>query len=348
VDDGKPNRQFTQTIEEDIRTAAQDLHANTPKLRQMLALAKTISYNHDQRSLHFFFVDRATAQWLQTTRVPYRKMIFRLSNEHAQEKGSVWQRQLGRDGTRLETQRQYAIDIQNVTRFTRLTAFLHAHIAAAFDMDDMDICTPEPWTSTVWRMTMKTAECPAFLRGIVRIVWFGWSLVLMHPNMQKRMQCLRCGNLGHPIARCSYTDAQLRGPGSPVASDQEVAKLEDLAKPFASMAEIKEAATKWLALQAEHDKQEQAALMPQSEKGDNAHQPETGPNKAERLPLPAVTAQKQPQVRTVAPSAQQHWVTVPLHHGRKLYAHSAALQDKIKIERSRFADLEERDKAGEE
>ncbi|ETI48831.1 hypothetical protein F443_07197 [Phytophthora nicotianae P1569] len=58
----RPCRQQTQTIQEDIRITAEELRANTPELRKMLSLTKTISYNHAQRSLHFFFFDRATAR----------------------------------------------------------------------------------------------------------------------------------------------------------------------------------------------------------------------------------------------------------------------------------------------
>jgi hypothetical protein len=90
---------------------AQIQHVNTPELKQMLALAKTISYNRAERSLHFFFFDRATARKYQTTMVPFRKKIYRLINVHPVDTGTVGQRQFGRDGTRLESTRQYAIDI---------------------------------------------------------------------------------------------------------------------------------------------------------------------------------------------------------------------------------------------
>eukprot|EP00644_Phytophthora_capsici_P009459 jgi/Phyca11/15428/fgenesh1_pg.PHYCAscaffold_13_\ len=95
------SRQQTQMIQEDIRIAAEELRANTPELRKMLSLIKTISYNHAQRSVHFFFFDRATARQFEQVLVPFRKVVYRLTNVHQPDSGSIWDRQLGRDGTRL-------------------------------------------------------------------------------------------------------------------------------------------------------------------------------------------------------------------------------------------------------
>ncbi|EEY55695.1 uncharacterized protein PITG_09656 [Phytophthora infestans T30-4] len=169
----------------------------------MLSLAKTISYNHVQRSLHFFFFDRATARSFQAVQVPFHRMVYRLLNVHRPDTGSVWGRQLRRDGTRVTAQRHYEIEIYNITRFTdvgRLVAYLQQHIATKFEMDDMDTCTPDSRTSTVWKLTDQAAECPDFLRGIVRIMWYGRPLVLKHPFVGPRLQCLRCGMLGHTLA----------------------------------------------------------------------------------------------------------------------------------------------------
>ncbi|KAG1690420.1 hypothetical protein DVH05_028096 [Phytophthora capsici] len=211
------SRQQTQMIQEDIRIAAEELRANTPGLRKMLSLIKTISYNHAQRSVHFFFFDRATARQFEQVLVPFRKVVYRLTNVHQPDSGSIWDRQLGRDGTRLTQKRKYEVDIYNITRFTDLgllAEYLQQHISTKFDLDPMDTCRPESRTATVWRLSLHTAECPDFLRGIVRIVWYGRTLVLQHPSARQRLQCLQCGNLGHTMVRCRYTDSQLQGPGS--------------------------------------------------------------------------------------------------------------------------------------
>lgn len=179
-------------------------------------------------------------------------VVYPLSNVHRQATGSVWSRQLGRDGVRLAVQREYEIYIHNITRFTdicRHMAYLQRHLVVDFELEDLDECTPDSRTSTVWKLTMKSAECPEYLRGIVRIVWFGRTLILKHPYARQRLQCLRCGNLGHPLARCSNAEEQLRGEESRVAEDKEIAGLEDLAKPFASIAEVKESAARRLKLQ---------------------------------------------------------------------------------------------------
>ncbi|KAE9303207.1 hypothetical protein PR003_g22064 [Phytophthora rubi] len=260
-----PARQDTHALQEDILAAGEALHMNTVELGRMLHLTKTISYNHVQRSIHLFFFDRATARKYQLLAIPYNRTIYHLVNVHAPDTGSVSARQLGRDGTRPMPQREYEVHIRNVTRFTdvgRLTAYLQKNIVAAIELEDMDTCTPNSRTSTVWRLIVKTAECPDFLRGIVRIMWYGRPLVLQHPDARQRLQCLRCGNMGHTVARCRYTDSQLTGPGGRVATEQEVARLEDLAKPFGSLEEVKQTAAKRLALQEAADRKAQEAIQP--------------------------------------------------------------------------------------
>uniref|UniRef100_M4C008 Uncharacterized protein n=1 Tax=Hyaloperonospora arabidopsidis (strain Emoy2) TaxID=559515 RepID=M4C008_HYAAE len=178
--------------------------------------------------------------------IPFRGALYRVSNMHPPVKGSVWARQLDTGGIRLAAQREYVVELHNVTRFTdvsRLTAYFEAHIAAGVELDDMDTCTPNSLTSTVWKLTVKLAGCPDFLCGVVRLIWYGSTIILKHPEVGNRLQCLHCGDVGHPMARCRYDADQIRGPGSRVATEQEVAGLEDLAVPFGSMAEVKQMAS---------------------------------------------------------------------------------------------------------
>ena len=62
---------------------------------------------------------------------------------------------------------------------------------------------------------------------------------MKHPNVGHRLQCLQCGNLGHTLGRCSFTAEQLEGPGGIVVTEGNVRELEDLAKPFSSVKELK-------------------------------------------------------------------------------------------------------------
>ncbi|ETI48832.1 hypothetical protein F443_07198 [Phytophthora nicotianae P1569] len=213
---------------------------------------------------------------------------------HQPDSGSVWDRQVGRDGMRLTQKRRYEVDIYNTTRFMDLgllEEYFQQHILTKFDWDPMDSCRPESRTATVWRLSVHTAECPDFLRGIVRIVWYGRTLVLQHPNARQRLQCLHCGNLGHTMARCQYTESQLLGSGSRVALEQEVAKLVDRTKPFASLDEVTEIVNKRLEIQKDERKEAQAALAP----------------------------------------------------ARKLYAHAATFEQKLRVDRSRYDVLTEDD-----
>ncbi|KAF1784689.1 hypothetical protein GQ600_6042 [Phytophthora cactorum] len=54
-------------------------------------------------------------------------------------------------------------------------------------------------------------------------------------NVGHRLQCLQCGNVGHTIARCRFTDDQLKEPGAVVVTEADIQELEDLAKPFSSL-----------------------------------------------------------------------------------------------------------------
>ena len=119
-------------------------------------------------------------------------------------------------------------------------AFLQNKIQTPFEVEDMDTCTPASRTSTMWKLTFQLSDCPIFLQGAVRVIWFGAILVVSHPNVGRRVQCLQCGNIGHTIARCIFSDAQLRGLGAIVAAEQDIAGLGDIARPFASLQELRD------------------------------------------------------------------------------------------------------------
>ena len=126
----------------------------------------------------------------------------------------------------------------------------------------MDTCTPNSRTSTVCKLTVKLAGCPEFMCGIVRLIRYGGTIILKHPEVGNRLQRLNCGDVGHPMARCRYDADQIRGPGSQVATEQEVGGLEDLAVPFGSMAEVKRMASLRLQLQVENDIKAKDAVEP--------------------------------------------------------------------------------------
>jgi len=329
----KESRQQTRVIKDDILLEAAKARINVSDLHQLFNMAKTISYNETTRTIHFFFFDRATAVKYQRMQIPFNGVIHGLRNAHQPDSGPVWARQLGRDGVRLAAQREYAIDIYNVTRFTdvgRLLAYLQKHVKVEFDLEDRGIGTPNSRTSTVWRMTMKSAKCPEFLRGIVRLMWFGRALILKHPYARQGRQCFKCGTQGHVMAQCNFTGEQLKGSGSRVAEEQEVAELEDLARPFANLAEVKASAAQRLKVQEAEERKEQAALQPSSRMTDvkptetqqEGIKPEGGP-----APVAAVgqTAAETPPVH---PRNKRQYVAVPMSKGRTLYGHQEALQQR--------------------
>ena len=143
-------------------------------------------------------------------------------------------------------QTKYVILLDNVTLFMdigRLTAFFTEHISAAVDLENLDACSPTSYTSTVWRLAVQLAGCLESLRGIVRIGWYGTYIVLKHSEVGRRQQCLGWRTFGHPMSRCGYSTEQLQGPGCVIATEVEVATVEDLAAPFHSFAGMHQVAS---------------------------------------------------------------------------------------------------------
>ena len=211
----------------------------------------------------------------------------------------------------------YTVHLHNLTRFSdigKLAAFLKVKIQTDFDMDDMDTHTPESRTSTIWRVAFKLAGCPTFLDGVVRLIWFGTTIIVKHPNVGHRLQCLQCGNLGHTVARCSFTDEQLRGPGGIVVTEGDVRGLKDLAKPFSSVAELKNMAAQRLEVQRRAKLVAQQAVTP-SEPMAVAGQHPIGTTPP---PLKASSAPQDEQGKKFEhlqppprPVEQQPWLSVP-------------------------------------
>ncbi|OWZ18037.1 LOW QUALITY PROTEIN: hypothetical protein PHMEG_0007942 [Phytophthora megakarya] len=119
----------------------------------------------------------------------------------------------------------------------------HVQNTHAVDLEGMDGCTPESRTSTIWKVTFKLAAYPEFLQGIVRIIWFDSSI---------------------PRTRCSFTDERLWGTGTGglVALEEEVIQLDDLAKLYSSIEDIRTAAVKCLLLQESAKQATAEALIP--------------------------------------------------------------------------------------
>lgn len=261
----KLSRRTTKAITEAILESAELARINLPDLHLMLNQTKTIGYDHVTKTIHFYFFTRTTAARHKDVRVPFYGGVYRLQNAHRTEQGSIWQRQHGLNGKPRGRRVEYTVHLHNLSRFSdvgRIAAYFKAKIPTEFEMEDLDTHTPESRTSTIWRVTFKLAGCPTFLDGVVRLLWFGTTIIVKHPNVGHRLQCLQCGNLGHTIARCNFTDALLRGPGGLVVTEQDVLELEDLAKPFSSLEEIKVMAARRLLIQEEAETAAEAAVMP--------------------------------------------------------------------------------------
>lgn len=118
------------------------------------------------------------------------------------------------------------------------------------------------------------------------------------------------------MVRCRYTVNQLKGEESRIAHGSEVSRLVDMAKPFASLDEMKRSAAKRLSLQQEVEKRKQEALAPS----------------AERPISPASGAQRE----EVQDAIQ---VVSGTPHNRNKKPPEATLQQRVEGVPSRFAEL---------
>uniref|UniRef100_H3GY86 Uncharacterized protein n=1 Tax=Phytophthora ramorum TaxID=164328 RepID=H3GY86_PHYRM len=132
----------------------------------------------------------------------------------------------------------------------------------------------------------------------------------------------------------------LRGAGSRIAAEADVAELEDLGRPFTSMKEVKETAEKRLQLQIAKEKHAKEAVQPlQPPKQRDSHETQATDSRTEPTTMKdGISGQGNPAVE---PKPKQHWVTKNRPNGTKLYAHPDALRRRELPTSSRFAVFEE-------
>uniref|UniRef100_A0AAV1USB4 CCHC-type domain-containing protein n=1 Tax=Peronospora matthiolae TaxID=2874970 RepID=A0AAV1USB4_9STRA len=316
-------RRTTHAITEKILESAEILRVCLPDLHRFLGLAKTISYNRSTRSIHFYFFTRAIAKAHQDVVVPFQGRAYTLENVHHPVRGSVWLNQRGPDGRSSHPRAAYTILLYNLTRFDdigRIAAYLRSKIPTDFELEDMDTCTPNSRTSTAWKVTFHLAGCPTFLQGVVRLLWFGTPIIVRHPDVGRRLQCLQCGTLGHPASRCQFTDAQLRGPGGLEVHEAELLAVEDLAKPFSSPDEMRQMAQRRLIVQQSADAAAQAAVTPAVPVATSSPPPAAEPQPT-GIPIQSVytthVAHEGPPPPAPKPRPEQPWMRRPLRGGRR-------------------------------
>ncbi|KAG2967676.1 hypothetical protein PC119_g24411 [Phytophthora cactorum] len=137
-------------------------------------------------------------------------------------------------------------------RFPTLTAADAAGLLALFDQ----FYVQKERTYSDW-----TVRATAIGHELLTTKWAFKEII--RKMSSHRLQCLQCGNVGHTIARCRFTDDQLKEPGAVVVTEADIQELEDLAKPFSSLEEMKQMAEKRLNLQKDAEATAQAAVTPQ-------------------------------------------------------------------------------------
>uniref|UniRef100_M4BBH2 Uncharacterized protein n=1 Tax=Hyaloperonospora arabidopsidis (strain Emoy2) TaxID=559515 RepID=M4BBH2_HYAAE len=332
---GRPipiGRQTSNGITEMILESAELLRVCLSELHRLLGLTKAISYTRSSRTIHFYFFSKAVARKVQDVRIPIQGRVYTLANVHEPGRGSVWLNQRGPDGRLGHSCTEYSIFLHNVTRFNeigRIAAYFRSKVPTAFEPEDMDTCTPTSRASTVWKVTFFLAGCPTFLQGIVRLLWFGTPIIIEHPEVGRHLQRLHCGNLGHPAARCQFTDAQLRGLSVIEVKEEELQAFEYLAKPFSDPKEMRQMASRRLELQKSAEAAAQVAVNPAVSDVPPRRPPVPVPQPTEIPVQPVYTANTShvgppPPAPRIRPA--QPWMTRPLRGGSRVLVQVARSQ----------------------
>uniref|UniRef100_A0AAV1TWG6 CCHC-type domain-containing protein n=1 Tax=Peronospora matthiolae TaxID=2874970 RepID=A0AAV1TWG6_9STRA len=324
-------RRTTHALTEKILESAEILPVCLPDLHRFLGLAKTISYNRSTRSIHFYFFTRAIAKAHQDVVVTFQGRAYTLENVHHPVRGSVWLNQRGPDGRSSHPRAAYTILLYNLTRFDdigRIAAYLRSKIPTDFELEDMDTCTPNSRTSTAWKT----------------------PIIVRHPDVGRRLQCLQCGTLGHPASRCQFTDAQTRGPGGLEVHEAELLAVEDLAKPFSSPTEMRKMAQRRLLVQQSADAAAQAAVTPAVPVATSSPPPAAEPQPT-GIPIQSVytthVAHAGPPPPAPKPRPEQPWMRRPLRGGRRPWPPVQPSPPQLNVSSGSYHVLQENDRAEE-
>ena len=82
-------RQTAKAIKGTIIESAEHASINMQDLHRMLHQTKKISYDPVKKSIHFFFFTRDAAWIHQAVRVPFYGSVYRLHNDHRDDRRSA-------------------------------------------------------------------------------------------------------------------------------------------------------------------------------------------------------------------------------------------------------------------
>ncbi|KAG6957133.1 hypothetical protein JG688_00011097 [Phytophthora aleatoria] len=174
--------QSTKSLRETVATTVQRMGGNNPRVWQMLAVVKAISYDAARHELNFHFFTRDVARRYESLNIPFLSKSHQLRNAHLENpNGTVWGRQKEVDGEVVNSATAYIVTVHNVARtmdLRMLYKFLKQWLRVPFDLEDLDSGGPHSTTSTVWEACFSHEGCPSELVDIVRIVWLNTCIIV--------------------------------------------------------------------------------------------------------------------------------------------------------------------------
>ena len=235
----------TKCIQESIATAAATRSKGSKELWAMIAQVKTISYNANNHSIYFHFYTRDMAEQFVGVKVPFHRYDHTVYNIHKRKEdgnGSIWNNQADCNGEKYNQAANYACVLRNMSRNTDLTqlyAMLKKVLDVPFQLEDMDNGGPMSENSTSMGLTVSTTNCPEKIINISRLYWNHVMIIIEHPTMRGRRQCLRCGELGHPMKQCTITVEEMKKSRCIVIATEDTEKVEAFVETFSSMDDLR-------------------------------------------------------------------------------------------------------------
>lgn len=207
--------QTAKRLADVILAGAETQKVDPTPLQGMMQAAKTISYNDDLKSIHFFFDTKMEAIQWEGTEVPLRRMKLQLKNPDARCREICVEPSVERkivirpppDG--LQDNRydsHYKLRLTNITRtmdVNKLAQFLKELTGDGILMGaPIDAYGTNSEYSLTWDFLARTHVCPPALAKVNRIMWRNHAILIIHQGRAAAASCHQCAAIGHQASSC--------------------------------------------------------------------------------------------------------------------------------------------------
>jgi hypothetical protein len=245
--------QTTARLSDFLRTSANAQNWKDPRLAEMLAAVKVVSYNEEGHAIHFHFFTKLEATKWENMAIPILRTTVVLQNPDARRREIVTRE----DGTQAAVllpppdgteddryQAPYRCRITNITRpfeVDKLARFLQKITGNAMRMGvPVDTYGPGSQWSLVWDFYALTSNCPTALASINRIMWRDHQLLVIHKFGINAAPCHKCARTGHQMANCTMPEEEWYTEHTLVVTEEDIAQLATARSTWTTPEEARE------------------------------------------------------------------------------------------------------------